>query len=138
AHARSATVVWHRVAKHGDIERMKAKPLRRRLENLVLFSRRERRHRQRLRSRGLERIATVITGDADLPLCFFVIGFKILVADWPVLERASFHRAIRRSHAEVLLHEAPRHRAVTERATAYASGVVRVFPARGIDNAFAA
>src|SRR4029079_13412842 len=46
AHARSASVVWHRIAQHGYVKRMKSEALRSRLENLVFAIPRKRRHRQ--------------------------------------------------------------------------------------------
>ena len=83
-HARRPSVIGHRVAQHGNIERVQAEALRGRLEDAVFAIQRQRRHGQRLAARPLERVGRNVSRDTDFVFGLLVIRFEIGVGDRPV------------------------------------------------------
>ena len=104
-------------------------------ENLVFAVRRQRRHRQRLAARALERVAAIVARDAHFPLGLLVVRLQVrrseigqsssvLPSTAPYVER------MRKSFSMI----APRHRAVAEGAAAHAGRVVAVAAVAGSDD----
>ena len=136
-HARTAAIVGHRIAKHGNVEGMEAEALCSGFQQAVFCVGRKRRHGQRLFPRGFEDVGGVIVArNTNLPGGFFVIRFEIVVGDGPVFESATGDGTVSGAHAKILFHEAPGHRAVAERAASDAGGIVVVGPTGGPNDFF--
>ena len=117
---------------------MKSQALRCRFQHLEAAVGRKRRHGQRPLARRAKHVPRVVARNSNLPFRFFVKRLKVCVADRPIVQRAAFDGPIGGSQPEILLHEAPCHRAVAERPAAHARGIVAVGPMIGLNDVFAA